>query len=86
MMAPPFNQWLNTNLGRVMILKHSPNGRQELADFVTSGRRHFEDYEFYLTEEDISLTAIQIHKYLNCYSSEITTWQRLPVAQEASYA
>ncbi len=78
MIAPPFNVWLNTNLSnKVMILKHSPNGRQELEDFLDGGRRDFNDYEFYLTIEDVNLLLCQPAKYLETYSSDIITWTRL---------
>lgn len=77
MIAPPFNAWLDTNLGRVMVMKFSPNGRRELEDFLEGGRRDFEDFEFYLTIEEVNLSLCQPSKYLETYSADITTWKRL---------
>jgi hypothetical protein len=79
MIAPPFNTWLDTNLGTIKVLKFSPNGMQELKDFLEGGRRNFEDYEFYVTEEEIHALILQPSKYLECYSSDITTWKRISV-------
>jgi len=75
MIAPPFNTWINTNLGRIMVLKFSPNGNDELSYFLEGGRRDFNDYEFYLTIENVNLALCQPAKYLETYSAEITTWQ-----------
>ncbi len=78
MIAPPFNVWLSTNLAdRIMVLKYSPNGKQELQDFLDGGRRDFNDYEFYLTIEEVNLAVYQPSKYLETYSADITTWERL---------
>lgn len=78
MIAPPFNVWLSTNLSnKLMVLKYSPNGKQELEDFLGGGRRDFEDYEFYVAIEETNLLICQPSKYLEIYSSDITMWKRL---------
>ncbi|HIF54742.1 MAG TPA: hypothetical protein EYQ57_06145 [Methylococcaceae bacterium] len=79
-MGPPFHTWLITNIGRLLILKQSPNDDENMKEmrlFTLGGRRHFEDFQFYLTkEEDINLLMVQPEKYLEMFSDEITTWRR----------
>jgi hypothetical protein len=78
-MAPPFHTWLITNLGRVMILKKSPNDdkhQTEMRLFTLGGRRHFQDFQFYLTkDEDVNFQMLQIDKYLQLFSDDISEWK-----------
>ncbi len=80
MMAPPFRVWIDTNLGRVMMLPHSPNGKADITDFLRGQRRNFADFEFYLTDDHAAASSaiVQPAKYLECYSTEISTWKRVP--------
>jgi hypothetical protein len=58
-----------------MITIFSPNGNGEYLDYISSGKQHFEDYQFYLIVDDINPRVKDTEKYLIELSDEITEWE-----------